>query len=60
MPGALGGKAGSGEEGAGYGSPATPRQCAVCQVKVWGFYPKCNGKPVKGFQPGSDTILKSF
>lgn len=43
MPGAMGGKAESGEEEAACGSWAISLQCSVGHGKVWGFYPKCNG-----------------
>lgn len=57
IKGAVGGKVESGEEEAGCGSWATSLQYSVGYVKVRGFYPKGNEKPIKGPQPGSDTIL---
>lgn len=46
VPGSVGGKAESGED-TRHRSWATPLQCSVDHVKVWGFYSKCNIKPIK-------------
>lgn len=59
VPGSVGGKAESGKEETRHGSWATSLQCSVGYM-VWRFYPKCNEKPIKGCQSGSDTILRSL